>query len=58
MWDQLKAHHTQVKDRCFETLLDAERAEAFSVETNEVLISIAALVQPSFLTDGDVTRHG
>lgn len=36
MWDQLKAHHEHVKNRRFETLVDADRAEAFSAETSDM----------------------
>ncbi|KAA9008941.1 glucose-6-phosphate isomerase [Histidinibacterium aquaticum] len=32
MWADLKAHHSQVKDRRFAEMLDAERAEEFSAE--------------------------
>ena len=32
MWDELLAHHQAVKDRRFETLVDAARAADFSVE--------------------------
>ncbi|SLN13667.1 glucose-6-phosphate isomerase [Roseisalinus antarcticus] len=37
MWDKLRAHHEAVGDRRFETMLDAARAEDFSVQVGDLL---------------------
>ena len=36
MWSELSTHFKRVQDRRFETLLDADRAKAFSVETSDM----------------------
>ncbi|MDX8353455.1 glucose-6-phosphate isomerase [Cognatiyoonia sp. IB215182] len=41
MWDDLIAHHAQVADRRFETLVDTERAEAFSAQAGDMVLDYA-----------------
>ncbi|MDX8348791.1 glucose-6-phosphate isomerase [Cognatiyoonia sp. IB215446] len=41
MWDDLIAHHVQVADRRFETLVDAERAESFSAQVGDMILDYA-----------------
>lgn len=41
MWDKLKAHHAQISDRRFETLLDAARAADFSAQAGDMLFDYA-----------------
>ncbi len=36
MWNKLRAHHDAVKDRRFDTMVDAERASAFAAETQDM----------------------
>ncbi len=41
MWDKLRTHHAKVADRRFETLVDAERATAFSAQAGDMLLDYA-----------------
>ena len=41
MWEELSAHFAQVKERRFETLVDAERAEAFSAQAHDMRLDYA-----------------
>ncbi len=41
MWEELRAHHAQVADRRFETLVDADRAAAFSAQFGDMLLDYA-----------------
>ena len=41
MWDKLRAHYADTKDRRFETLFDAVRAEDFSAQTGDLRLDYA-----------------
>jgi len=41
MWQALKTHHAQVKDRRFETLVDADRAADFIAQTGDMRLDYA-----------------
>ena len=41
MWDKLRAHHAQVSDRRFETLVDAPRAADFSARVDDMVLDYA-----------------
>lgn len=41
MWDELRKHHATVKDRRFETLVDADRAAAFSAQAGDMRLDYA-----------------
>ncbi|EBA11763.1 glucose-6-phosphate isomerase [Roseobacter sp. CCS2] len=41
MWDKLRAHHAQVADRRFETLVDADRAAEFTAQTGDMRLDYA-----------------
>ena len=41
MWDKLRAHHAQVSDRRFETLVDASRATDFSARVDDMVLDYA-----------------
>jgi len=41
MWDKLRTHHTAVRDRRFETLVDAERAADFVAEAGDMRLDYA-----------------
>ncbi|MBE0414843.1 glucose-6-phosphate isomerase [Yoonia sp.] len=41
MWNLLREHHAQVADRRFESLVDADRAAAFSAQAGDMLLDYA-----------------
>ena len=41
MWEALRKHHTAVKNRRFETLVDADRAAAFVAQTGDMRLDYA-----------------
>jgi glucose-6-phosphate isomerase len=41
MWNSLKSHHAQVKDRRFETIVDAERAADFMAQMGDMRLDYA-----------------
>ena len=41
MWDELRQYHAAVKDRRFETLVDTDRAAAFTAQTGDMRLDYA-----------------